>query len=420
MNQNNYINNDANTSSITSSKTSTLQIPFVRRDRHHSETDNLYDYSINLNNLNDKNQINQLMKLGSSAPDTSLFFDDNFNDFSSKYQTNYTENYSKSYQNDGDKSPIIHSDYSASDMSDDDDKSSLASFKKNGNGFLKFNLTKKEKTSKLQDLTNEKNFRSAKTKSSFLQLPKSTSLFSSSTGNIDATNQSSGKRSRKAKDRSLVRKRKRCYSMDERRHNYQTRKEKDLDSPFSFDNLAYKENNSNLSDISEPLSSSEKSSENLKNLKHNEETSKRQLPIILINNQQPEYRVKFDLNTNEEEDKNENDRDYLIRNDFKTSSNRIDMELGSNESDEDLSEKNHNTIEFTTKLASDLSKPEIDSESLVSFMIQVFFPLLVCGLGSLIAGLLLEKIESYDVFKEVIIIKIVLLKNYLFIKSYFI
>lgn len=377
-----------------------LKLPFIRRARHHSETNDLrfnaYNDLMNFDNLDvdhsnagfidDRLNLNNLAKLGSSAPNDSWYFSD------------------PNYAHDTDKSPIINSD--CSEPSDEDEKSSLASFKKSANSFkLKFGRQSK----KQPDPSSYK-------KSNFLQLPRPSSLLSSSTGSIDLSTPSNQttKRSKKSAKNS-VRKRKRCYSMDERR-NLRT----DLNVPFSFDNLAY--NKENLSDISEPLSSSERSNEELNakcrktmmNYQTMNDSTDHQLkklpqaPIILINSKH-EYdsKVKFDLNgSGDDEDKDEDkdddkneDKDYLI-DEFKSS--QIDIELGSNESNEDLSDKaSTNEIEFTTKLASDLAKAEIETESLLAFMFQVLFPLLVCGLGNLCAGLLLHKIESYEVFREI-------------------
>ena len=382
-----------------------LKISFAQRSRHHSESNELtYNaYSNMLNMPTDldnsdsgyiENRLNNLNKLASSAPNDSGWFFNDHENFSIDSTLNEKD----------DKSPIIFSDFS--DQSDDDDgKSSLKSLKKSSNSFLKLNRLKRL-SSKDTATPNEKQLLSA-TKSNYLAIPYSNkqqqqqSNLSSSVGNIDtqitSTNQSR-RSSRKLKN--SIRKRKRCYSMDEKRHLRNS-----LDSPFSFDNLAYS-NKENLSDISEPLSSSsernEKSNEHLKSEQQQpqDQLNKKPLPTILINSQlEYERVVKFDLtDASNDEDKNE-DKDYLIKNEFRSS---IDIELGSNESDEDLPDKNSsNTIEFTTKLASDLSKPEITAESLVSFMFQVLFPLLVCGLGNLMAGILLHNIESYDVFKEI-------------------
>ena len=378
--------NKGNAESVASNS---LKVPF-QRARHHSETNDLLFNGNSINiagyeaaNRPDssfiENSLNaELNKLGGSAPNDSWFF--NGRDSPPHDRT--------------DRNPIIYSDYSASDLSDDE-KSSIKSFKKSNGSFLKFNRTKK--TSQFV------------CKSNYLQPPKKpSSLSSSSTGNIDEQGQANSRRSKRP-NRSSVKKRKRCYSMDERRRFL---KSNDLDSPFSFDNLAY--NKENLSDISEPLSSSEKSNEELNGRKarkiqnHDgrptEDLPKRELqpPIILINSKlEYEGAVRFDLNGDEEDDNSYIlDKDFLIKSEF--SSSRLDMELGSNESDEDLSSKNTNTaIEFTTKLASDLSKPEIEAESLLSFVFQVLFPLLICGLGNMVAGILLHKIESYEVFKEI-------------------
>lgn len=385
--------NKANAESIASS--AGLKVPFIRRARHHSETNdlpfnaygNLITTGYDLDAQNDpesrliESRLNaEINKLGGSAPNDSWFFNggDHHSDSPSHQAT--------------DKSPIIYSDYS--DLSDDE-KSSVKSFKKSSSSFLKFNRSRKTSQSVC--------------KSNYLQPPKKpSSLSSSSTGNIDEQcEQANGRRSQKRSNKSSVKKRKRCYSMDERRRNL--RNNNDLNSPFSFDNLAY--NKENLSDISEPLSSSEKSNDDLngkralKQADCDDDQPKRALqpPIIMVNNSRLEYGdggVRFDLNGEEEEEKNEEDEDYLIKSEFRSS--QLDMELGLKESDEDLSDRDTSTaLEFTTKLASDLSKAEIEAESLLSFVFQVLFPLLVCGLGNLVAGILLHKIESYEVFKEI-------------------
>lgn len=373
--------------------TASLKVPFIQRARHHSETNDLpfnalisiatgYDLDAEENSpasMLIESRLNaEINKLGGSAPNESWFFNADRSHSPSRVET--------------DKSPIIHSDYS--DLSDDDEKSSVRSFKKNSSSsFLKFNRSRKTSQSVC--------------KSNYLQPPKKPSaLSSSSTGNIDEQCEANSRRSKRP-NRSSVKKRKRCYSMDERRRNSRNN---DLDSPFSFDNLAYN-NKENLSDISEPLSSSEKSNDDLNGkrvLKQDcrpadGDQPKRTLqpPIIVINSQLNYDGVRFDLGGGEDDDdKNDEDKDYLIRNEL--SSSQLDVELGSKESDEDLSDKTTSTaLEFTTKLASDLSKAEIEAESLLSFVIQVLFPLLVCGLGNLVAGILLHKIESYEVFKEI-------------------
>lgn len=367
--------------------TNSLKVPFVRRARHHSETNDLpfnaysnlisitadYDPANGADASLIESRLNtEINKLGGSAPNDSWFFNGN----------------NSPPQDETERSPIIYSDYS--DLSDDE-RSSVKSFKKSS-GFLKFNRSKKAPQPAC--------------KSSYLQPPKKpASLSSSSTGNIDEQCEANTRRSKRP-NKSSVKKRKRCYSMDERRRNL---KNNDLNSPFSFDNLAYKEN---LSDISEPLSSSEKSNDDLNNkvrqLQNHDgrdngddlQTRALQPPIIMINSRL-EYDgvVRFDLNGGEDDEKNE-DKDYLIKSEFDSS--QLDMELGSNESDEDLSDKNTSTtIEFTTKLASDLSKPEIEAESLLSFVFQVLFPLLICGLGNLVAGILLHNIESREVFSQI-------------------
>lgn len=383
MNQKKQQLNKSNAESIASNS---LRVPFVRRARHHSETNDLpFNAFSNLISITGTDTIEndalnvEINKLGGSAPNDSWFFNRDHNGSPPHDET--------------EKSPFIYSDYSASDQSDDE-KSSVKSFKKSSN-FLKFNRSKRTSQSAC--------------KSNYLQPPqpkKSSALSSSSTGNLDEQCGEANTRRSKRPSRSSVKKRKRCYSMDERRRNLRNNDlNNDLNSPFSFDNLAY--NKENLSDISEPMSSSEKSNDDLNSRRKNhdaDDVPKRPLqppPIILVNNRLDyEGVVRFDLNGGEEDDKNE-DKDYLIKSEFNSSS-RLDLELGSNESDEDLSDKNTiTTLEFTTKLASDLSKPEIEAESLLSFVFQVLFPLLICGLGNLMAGILLHNIESYEVFKEI-------------------